>query len=169
MSTNRAFICNKISSIYLYRFVDIYELRCLRIGANVVSIRGHRRIGLSTNRDQCGVDSSTSTNRDVYQCGYLRIDLLPSHRCVCTKMNSLQNTHNNSWYTWLYCKQTEYSAVYMALFLTDNKISKITKFAAAPWVQATAVCRLSHQQVQLFMCNLGCFIGICPEQFNQTI
>ena len=61
----------------LCRFVDIDESGCLQIGTNVVSIRRHRRIGLSTNRDKCGVDSSTSTNRDVYQCGYLRIDLLP--------------------------------------------------------------------------------------------
>ena len=80
MSTNRAFICNKISSKYLCRLVDIDELRCLRIGTNVVSIRRHRPIGLSTDRDKCGVDSSTSTNRDVYQCGYLRIDLLPFAR-----------------------------------------------------------------------------------------
>ena len=87
MSTNRAFICNKISSKYLCRFVDIDELRCLRIGTNAVSIRRHRRIGLSTNRDKCGVDSSTSTNRDVYQCGYLRIDLLPFNwwRCFHSK------------------------------------------------------------------------------------
>ena len=77
MSTNWAFICNKISSKYLCRFVDSDELRCLRIGTNAVSIRRHRRIRLSTNRDKCGVDSSTSTNRDVYQFGYLRIDLLP--------------------------------------------------------------------------------------------
>ena len=84
MSTNRAFICNKISSKYLCHYVDSDELRCLRIGTNVVWIRRHRRIGLSTNRDKCGADSSTSTNRDVYQIGYLRIDLLPHEHLVLT-------------------------------------------------------------------------------------
>ena len=38
--------------------------------------RRQRRIEMSTNRDKCCVDSSTSTNRDVYQFGYLRIDML---------------------------------------------------------------------------------------------
>ena len=33
---------------------------------------------MSTNRDKFGADSSLATNRDVYQLGYLRIDLLPT-------------------------------------------------------------------------------------------
>ena len=37
----------------LCRFVDIDESGCLRIGTNVVSIRRHRRIGMSTNLAIC--------------------------------------------------------------------------------------------------------------------
>ena len=91
MSTNRVFSaikCRRIRQIFaikIHRNISVItstvtNSRCLRIGTKVVSIRRHQRIGLSTNRDKCGVDSSTSTNRDVYQCGYLRIDLLPLKR-----------------------------------------------------------------------------------------
>ena len=41
------------SAQMLCRFVDIDESGCLRIGTNVVSIRQHRRIGMSTNVAIC--------------------------------------------------------------------------------------------------------------------
>ena len=49
----------------LCRFVDIDESGCLRIGTNVVSIRRHRRIGMSTNLAICESICYRSTQTNV--------------------------------------------------------------------------------------------------------